>query len=105
MTLRLFTALHTGCLWWLDNLVSALIVRGQCICFQQCKTNRISDLHLEATSQCLWRKSIHPYRSRFLTVLETIKNELHQHPKVVIHESQGRNNWSEKRWLSCLRNI
>jgi len=87
------------CLRWLNSLMSALVVCGQCICFQQRKANRIPDLHLEATRQCLWRKSIHSSRCRFLAVLETINNELQQHPKVIIHESQRGNDRSKERWL------
>ena len=93
------TALALECLRWLDSLVGALIVRSQCICSQQSKTNRISDLHLEATRQCLSSKSVHSSRCRFLAVLETIDNKLQQLPKVIVHESQRRNNRSQKGWL------
>jgi len=89
----------TECLRWLDNLVRALIVCSQCICLQQRKANRVSDLHFEASNQCHWRESIHSARCRFLTGLETIDNELQQLPKVTVHESERRHNWKEKKWL------
>ena len=77
----------------------ALIVCSQCICLQQRKANRISDLHFEASNQCLRRKSVHSSWCCLLTGLETIDNKLQQFPKVTVHESERRHNWKEKKWL------